>query len=116
MRNEGPTFPNQDNSTITGTAYAQQTLIRIRWPYLSLLAAQLGLTIIVLLFTIIVTYRSRMQILKGNSLATMCALSQRVKAELGGMEDMERLKRRANGMRVALERGMDGEVRGLDAA
>jgi hypothetical protein len=46
----------------------------------------------------------------------MCALSQGVKAELGGMEDMERLKRRANGMRVALERGMDGEVRGLDAA
>ena len=116
MRNEGPTFPNQDNSTITGTAYAQQTLIRIRWPYLSLLAAQLGLTIIILLFTIVATYRSRMQILKGNSLATMCALSQGIKAELGGMGDMESLKGRAKGMRVGLERGTDGEVRGLDAA
>ena len=57
-----------------------------------------------------------MQILKGNSLATMCALSQGVKNELGGMEDMKRLKTRARGMRVALERGADGEVRGLDAA
>src|SRR5277367_149917 len=104
MRHEGPTFPNQDNSTVTGTAYAQQTLIRIRWPYISLLAVQLGLTIIVLLFTIVATYRSRMQILKGNSLATMCALSQGVKNELGGMEDMKRLKIRARGMRVALER------------
>ena len=116
MRNEGPTFLNQDNSTIIGTAYAQQTLIRIRWAYISLLAVQLGLTIIVLLFTIVATYRNRMQILKGNSLATMCALSQGVKTELGGMEDMERLKRRAKGMRVGLERGADGEVRGLDAA
>src|ERR1700722_6673510 len=116
MRNEGPTFLNQDNSTITGTAYALQTLIRIRWPYISFLAVQLGLTIIVLLFTIVATYRSRMQILKGNSLATMSALSQRVKTKLGGMEDMERLKKRAKGMRVELERGADGEVRGFDAA
>jgi hypothetical protein len=116
MRNEGPTFPNQDNATITGTAYAPQTLIRIRWPYISFLAVQLGLTIIVLLFTIVTTYRSRMQILKGNSLATMCALSQGVKTELGGIEDMERLKRRAKGIRVGLERGADREVRGLDAA
>jgi hypothetical protein len=116
MRNEGPTFPNQDNSTITGTAYAAQTLIRVRWPYISFLAGQLGLTIIVLLFTIVATYRNRMQVLKGNSLATMCALSQRVKTQLGGMEDMKRLKKRANGMKVVLERGADGEVRGFDAA
>jgi hypothetical protein len=116
MRNEGPTFLNQDNSTITGTAYAPQTLIRIRWAYISFLAVQLGLTIIVLLFTIVATYRSRMQILKGNSLATMSALSQGVKTELGGMEDMERLKRRAQGVRVGLERGANGEVKGLDAA
>jgi hypothetical protein len=54
-----------------------------------------------------------MQILKGNSLATMCALSQSAKIELGGMEDMERLERRAEEMRVGLERGADGQVRGL---
>ena len=116
MRNEGPTFPNQNNSTITGTAYAQQTLIHIRWPYISLLAAQLGLTIIVLLFTIVATYRSRLQVLKGSSLATMCALSQRVRTQLGGMENMERLKERAQGTSVKLERGTDGGVRGLYAA
>jgi hypothetical protein len=116
MRNEGPTFPNQDNSTITGIAYASQILINIRWLYISFLAAQLGLTIIVLLFTIVATSRSRMQILKGNLLATMCALSQGVKTELGGMEDMERLKERAKGMTVGLERGVDGEVRGFNAA
>jgi hypothetical protein len=114
MRSEGPTFPNQDNSTIIGTAYAPQTLIHIRWLYISFLAIQLGLTIAVLLFTIVATYRSRIQILKGNSLATMCALSQGIEAELGGMEDIERLKKRAKGIRVGLVRGTNGKLKGLD--
>ena len=116
MRNEGPTFQNQDNSTIIGTTYALQTLIHIRWPYISFIAIQLWLTIIVLLFTIIATYRSRMEILKGNSLATMCALSQSVKAKLGGVGDMEGLTSKAKTMKVKLERSEDGEIRALDAA
>jgi hypothetical protein len=115
MRKEGPMYLNQDNSTITGTAYGLQTLVRIRWAYMSFLAVQLGLTIIVLLFTIAATCRSRMQILKEDSLATMCALSAGAKTELGGLEDMKGLKGRARGMRVGLERGVDGAVRGLDA-
>jgi hypothetical protein len=116
MRKEGPTFSNQDNSTVTGTAYALQTLIHIRWPYISFLAIQLSLTIIVLLFTTIATYRSRIQILKGSSLATMCALSQNVKAQLGGVDDMEGLRSKAKTIRVVLKRNADGEVRALDAA
>jgi len=114
MRNEGPTFPNQANSTIPGTAYALQTFIRIRWSYITFLAGQLGLAIFVLSFTIVATSQSRIQILKGDSLATMCALSHGVKYELGGMEDMEILKKRAKGIKVGLERGADGAVRGLD--
>jgi len=35
---------------------------------------------------------------------------------LGGMEDMERVKRRAKGISVRLERGADREVKGLDTA
>ncbi|OCK74581.1 hypothetical protein K432DRAFT_409737 [Lepidopterella palustris CBS 459.81] len=114
MRNEGPTFLNQDNSTIAGIAYAPQTLIHIRWPYISFLAVQLWLTIIVLLFTIVATYRSGIQILKENSLATMCALSQNVKADLGGMQDMKSLKSKAKRMSVRLRRGADAEARVLD--
>jgi hypothetical protein len=114
MRNEGPTFPNQDNSTITGTVYVPQTLIHIRWPYISFLAAQIGLTIAVLLYTIIATYRSRIQTLKRNSLGTICAISQAVRDQLGAMDDMERLKGNAKAMKVKLERGDNGEVIGLD--
>jgi hypothetical protein len=116
MRNEGPTFLNQHNSTITGIAYAPQTLIHVRWAYMSFLAIQLGLSIIILLFTIFATYRNRMQILKGNSLATMCGLSERVRTELGGMEDMKELKKRAKEKNVRLESAADGAVRGLYAA
>jgi hypothetical protein len=116
MRNEGPTFPNQDNSTIAGTTYAPQTLIHIRWPYVAFLAVQLGLTNIILIFTIVATYRNQMQILKGDSLVTMCALNCDVRADLGGMEDIERLKKKAEGVRVGLKRSADGRVMGLDAA
>jgi cytochrome c-type biogenesis protein CcmE len=114
MRNEGSTFLNQDNSTITVIAYVPQTLIHVRWAYISFLAIQIGLGIIVLLFTIIATYRNRIQILKANSLATICVFSQDVRIELGGMEDMERVKKNAKGMKVRLEMGADGEVTGLD--
>jgi hypothetical protein len=82
---------------------------------MSFLAAQLLLAIIVLLFTIFATYRSRMQVLKGDSLATMCALSERVKSELGGIDGMKELKKRAKEKRVKLEEGAYGEVKGLDA-
>jgi hypothetical protein len=116
MRNEGPTFLNQDNSTVTGTAYVPQILIRVRWAYMSFLGLQLGLTVVVLLFTIVATYRSRMQILKGDSLATMCALNETVKTELGGIENMKELTRRAKEKNVGLDRGADGKVKGLDAA
>jgi hypothetical protein len=67
-----------------------------------------------LLFTIVATYRSRIQILKGNSLATMYALSPWVRTQLRGMEDMEALKIRAKKMMVKLEKGADGEISGLD--
>jgi len=116
MRNEGPTFSNQDNSTSIGTAYAQQTLIHIHWPYISFIAIQLWLTIIILLFTIIATYRSRMEILKGNSLATMCALSRGARDKLGGLDDMEGLRSKAKTMKVMLVRSEDGKIRALDAA
>jgi hypothetical protein len=57
-----------------------------------------------------------MQILKGSSLATMCALSPGIKIQLGGMGDMEGVKQRAKGISVRLERGADGELKGLDTA
>jgi hypothetical protein len=110
MRNEGPTFLNQDNSTIIGTAYAPQTLIHIRWPYISFLAVQVCLTIVVLIFTMIATCRSHMQILKGSSLATMCALNEKAKAKLGGVGDMDTLKSKAKELNVKLQRGAAGEI------
>lgn len=82
---------------------------------MAFLAAQLVLTIVVLLFTIFATHRSRMQVLKGKSLATMCALSDNVKTQLGGMDDMKQLTERAKRQRVRLALDADGAVRGLDA-
>jgi hypothetical protein len=113
MRNQGPTFGNQDNATITGTAYSLQTLIHVRWPYISFLVLQLVLTVIILIFTIIATHWNRVQILKGSSLATMIALSPELKRELGWMEDIEAVERNAEGLKVWVDVWADGAVMSL---
>lgn len=79
---------------------------------------QLAMVIVVLAWTIFSARNSRIQIMKGNSLPTMYALSEDSKRDLGGMGDVERLERRVSGVRVnvVLRRREEGEVRGLDVA
>jgi len=74
------------------------------------------LTIMILFFTIISTYRSRIQILKANSLVPMFVLGPRVKKELGDRIDVEGLEVKAKNMKVKLEIGTGGELRVLDTA
>jgi len=70
----------------------------------------------ILFFTIISTYRSRIQILKANSLVPMFVLGPRVKKELGDRIDVEGLEVKAKNMKVKLEIGTGGELRVLDTA
>jgi hypothetical protein len=55
-----------------------------------------------------------MQILKSDSLAMMCALSPTVKTALGGMEDVDELKKQAKDIIVYSVKGTDEVVRGLE--
>ena len=111
MRIKGPTFLSY-NATVQGTAYAEQTVVHVRWEYMSLLAAQLFLTILILAVTIIWTYSADVQILKSNSLATMCALSENIKRRVGGLENLNEMEKNAN-IQVILQRA-NGVMKGLD--
>lgn len=115
MRNSGPSFVDSADTIVNGTTYAPETLIQIRWSFISCLVLQLSFTIVILIFTIVATSKNKIQILKGNSLATMWALNEDFKMELGGMGDMEQLLKRVNGVKVVLNRGEEGEIKGLDA-
>lgn len=75
---------------------------------MALLAAQIALTTIFLALTILETRRKRARILKGSSLATLCALDERTKQHVGGIDDLERVKQKAQSVGVRLESGPSG--------
>ena len=73
-----------------------------------MLAAQLLLTLVFLVATMSSTRASGVQILKGSSLATMCGLDKSTRRHLGDINDLRRLEKRAEGVKVRLERGSSG--------
>ncbi len=85
-----------------------QTFVSVSWGYVAMLAAQLLLTALFLAATVARTRASRLQILKGSSLATMCGLDRDARKALGGIYDPDTLDRAARDVRVRLERGSSG--------
>ncbi len=98
-----------DTAQVTGTVYAPQTFVAVRWGYVSLLAAQLSLVLVFFVATVAQTYASRMQILKGSAFATMCALDGDTRAALGSIDELGALGRRAGALKVRLQRGGAGD-------
>ncbi len=74
-----------------------------------MLVAQLSLVMLFFVATVAQTYMSRMQVIKGSTLATMCALDSETRAALGDSKDPGGISRRAADMSVRLERGGGGE-------
>jgi hypothetical protein len=81
-----------------------QTFIRVRWAWITMLATQLFLTSLFLISVVIETWIARARILKGSTLATMCALNPIARAAVGphGADDLEELNKRAGKQRVML--------------
>lgn len=100
----GTTAPAAAN----GTAFTLQTYARVRWGWTTLLAAQLFLTSLFLVAIVIETRLARVQILKGSTLATMCALDGTARGSIGGISDFKVLNDAAQKLGVKLERGSAG--------
>ena len=73
-----------------------------------MLAAQLALTLVFIVATIVSTRASGVQILKGSSLATMCGLDKNTRKYLGDINDLKKLGGRAEDVRVRMEKGSSG--------
>jgi len=90
---------------VHGTIYSPQTLVRVRWEYIGLLAAQIAFTSCFLAAVVIVTSSSGTEALKGSSLVTMTALSDDTRRHLVKKGDPDRpLIERARQIKVRLER------------
>ena len=59
---------------VNGTALGMETFVHVRWEWLSLLIAQVSLSILVLLYIIIATARSGVEVLKTDALAALLAI------------------------------------------
>jgi len=96
------------SAIIMGSVKAPQAFVQIRWEWMAMVAAQLGLAVLFLGMTVAVTYRARMQVIKCSSLATLCALDKNTRECIGGIEDVEGLKVKAKTATVRLQQGLNG--------
>ena len=90
---------------MVGTTLDARTIVRVRWAWFALLAAQLVLTGVFIIGTIIATSSVGLQSVKGSSLATLCVLEDRVRSDLGPAGDLVGQSRLASGIVVNLQRG-----------
>jgi hypothetical protein len=90
---------------VIGTTLDARTIVRVRWAWFSLLAAQLVLTAGFVGAIIVTTSRFGLQNVKGSSLATLCVLDAEVRRDLGPVGDVRSQKRMAAGVTVKLRRG-----------
>jgi hypothetical protein len=93
---------------VIGTAYSPQTFVLVHWRWIALLAVQLVLASLFLIAIIVETRVARLQILKGSTLATMCALDGAARDAVGGIGNFDGMRKKANALGVRLERGASG--------
>jgi hypothetical protein len=77
-----------------------------------LLATQLFLTSLFLIAIVVETRLAHVQILKGSTLATMCALNGTARGSVGGISDFKALNERARLLVSSLSVGVRGQVSG----
>jgi hypothetical protein len=100
------------DTEVNGTALAMETYVRVRWEWLSLLVAQVALSVIVLLSIIIATARSGVGILKTDSLSALVAIPVDERVAMAG-DPASRARLEAEGVpRITATGVLDGD-RGL---
>ncbi|KAK0658496.1 hypothetical protein QBC41DRAFT_331942 [Cercophora samala] len=107
---DGTTRLAKPESVVRGSVYAPQAFVKIRWEWMGMLTTQLVLTTLFLVLTVVATYMSRVQVIKSSSLATLCALDEETRRDIGGIGDgVDQLEKRAKKVPVRLERRGDVE-------
>jgi len=79
----------------------------IRWPWLSYLIVEVALSGIFLIAVTASAATTRACLLRGSTLATLCALDEPTRKSLGHIGDYENLRRRGTTVRVRLVDGPD---------
>ncbi len=105
---EAPFRHGANNSGVTGTVFSDTPYVLIRWPWLCFLLSELAISGIFLTGTILASRSAKMQIIKGSSLATLCAVDEFTRSRLGNITDLEGIGRKAAKTNVRMERAATG--------
>ncbi|KAK4442118.1 hypothetical protein QBC34DRAFT_431891 [Podospora aff. communis PSN243] len=93
------------SGVVIGTTLDARTIVRVRWAWFVLLAAQLVLTAGLVGAIIVTTWRSGLQNVKGSSMATLCVLDTNVRRDLGLVGDVRSQERMAADLTMKLRLG-----------
>jgi hypothetical protein len=104
LQKYGSTFSGS-SGTVEGIAYQLQTIVQVRWAWLSLLPCYVITAAIFLASIILWTYASGTQTLKRSSLAMMVAVDRSIKEELGTLDRPGNLEEKAKRMSMTLGSG-----------
>jgi hypothetical protein len=104
MQKAGSIFPGS-SGTVEGIAYQPQTIVQVRWAWLSLLPCYVIIAAIFLASIILWTYASGTQTLKRSSLAMMVAVDRSTKEELGTLDRPRNLEEKAKDISMTLGSG-----------
>lgn len=97
----------------SGSAWQDEVFVSIRWPWLTLLAAQVGLSIITLLLIIIQTAGLDIEIVKGSPLPAFLAMNPDEKTALMREQQEMDMRNRDNELQIPHLRA-HGIVGGLE--
>lgn len=92
---------------VNGTAYSNETYVKVVWAWLIL---PLCIVFLALVFLVATIWQSRggKKAWKSSSLAALSVLSSETKAKLGGLTSISVIGERAKGMKVKMEEDRDG--------
>ncbi|KAK3356527.1 hypothetical protein B0T25DRAFT_603008 [Lasiosphaeria hispida] len=93
---------------VNGTVIAETAFVHIRWPWLTYLLAELTLSSLFLMAIIGWAAFTKVEMLGGSALATLCALDEPTKQSLGHIGDYEEIRRRAARIHIRLTEGPEG--------
>jgi hypothetical protein len=108
LREEGSSFPGNEDGILEGIAYAQLPLIRVRWGWLALAIGQVTLCAVILGIVIHITSKSDVEARKDSSIAALCVLDAGVKEKLGSWSNMKDANKASATLKVRLERTDEG--------
>jgi hypothetical protein len=85
---------------VVGKAWAEESFVRVRWGWITYMAAEILLAIVFLIVTIVYTRQLRMKVLKSSPLATLLALSDETRSTFGGITNPRSVRKDARSLKV----------------